>query len=160
MEGFSIRQARENEGSTLTRLALRSKALWGYPADFMRMVVDELRVSEQRLACGHTFVAEDASGLLGFHAVAPVAEDAWELDFLFVDPAHVRRGIGRALFEHAARHAAAQGGTRLMIQGDPNAERFYRRCGAVRIGTRPSESIPGRVLPLFVLEPLARPPTS
>ena len=36
-----------------------------------------------------------------------------------------------------------------MIQGDPNAEGFYLRCGAVRIGERESASIPRRMLPLF-----------
>jgi hypothetical protein len=36
-----------------------------------------------------------------------------------------------------------------VIQGDPNAAEFYQRCGARKIGERPSASIPGRVLPLY-----------
>ena len=35
------------------------------------------------------------------------------------------------------------------IQGDPNAEPFYLACGARRVGSAPSASIPNRELPLF-----------
>ena len=40
----------------------------------------------------------------------------------------------------------------MLIQGDPHAEGFYRSIGARRIGTRLSESIPGRELPLFSID--------
>jgi len=39
----------------------------------------------------------------------------------------------------------------MIIQGDPNAEGFYRAMGAERIGEQESHSIPGRMLPLFSL---------
>lgn len=43
------------------------------------------------------------------------------------------------------------GATKLIIQGDPNAERFYLAAGAVLTGTRESGSIPGRYLPTFAI---------
>jgi len=39
----------------------------------------------------------------------------------------------------------------MVIQGDPHATRFYVAAGGVRSGTRPSGSIAGRTLPLFVI---------
>jgi hypothetical protein len=44
------------------------------------------------------------------------------------------------------------GATKLIIQGDPNAERFYIAAGGVRTGTRESASIPGRFLPTFAID--------
>lgn len=70
-----------------------------------------------------------------------------ELEKLFVDPAYLRRGIGRVLLDWACRQAAKAGATSLMIDSDPGAADFYRANGAVTIGTAPSASIPGRSLP-------------
>ena len=43
----------------------------------------------------------------------------------------------------------ARGGgfTAFTVDADPGAEGFYRRMGAVRVGTSASGSIPGRRLP-------------
>ena len=40
----------------------------------------------------------------------------------------------------------------MLIHGDPHADAFYRAMGARKIGTRPSESIPGRELPLYNID--------
>lgn len=63
------------------------------------------------------------------------------------------KGIGRALFTHAAMRAAALGAHCLTIEADPNAEPFYRHLGAVRIGSTTSE-IEGqqRELPLLAFD--------
>ena len=47
------------------------------------------------------------------------------------------------------------GYARMVIQGDPNAEGFYRAAGGRLAGTMESLSIPGRLLPLFHVELIA-----
>src|SRR5690606_14521101 len=86
---------------------------------------------------------------VGFCALLMGGEEAW-LDHLWVMPSRMRRGVGRALFEHAGRFAKANGVRRLKIVGDPHAEPFYRRMGAVRYGSQ-AANIDGveRRLPLF-----------
>jgi GNAT superfamily N-acetyltransferase len=61
------------------------------------------------------------------------------------------RGIGRALFEHAAAEVKRLGFPSMKIEADPNAEEFYKRMGAGRVGTASSE-VCGEVrkLPLMV----------
>jgi GNAT superfamily N-acetyltransferase len=63
------------------------------------------------------------------------------------------RGVGRALFERARELAAAAGATTFEIDADPNAEPFYLRMGARRVGEIRSE-IEGqpRVRPLLHLD--------
>jgi len=43
-------------------------------------------------------------------------------------------------------------GKTLVIQSDPNVEKFYRAAGGRSIEMRESASIPGRNLPLFIIE--------
>lgn len=45
--------------------------------------------------------------------------------------------------------ARALGLSSLLIDADPNAEGFYLRMGAERVGEVPSGSISGRMLPLL-----------
>ena len=53
------------------------------------------------------------------------------------------RGFGRRLFKHAAAAGPPREARCLTIEADPNAEPFYRRMGAIRIGLLASE-IDGR----------------
>jgi predicted N-acetyltransferase YhbS len=51
----------------------------------------------------------------------------------------MRRGTGRALFEHSVNQARTAGFDLIKIEADPNAEGFYKRMGAQRVGTSVSE---------------------
>ena len=144
----TLRAARADECAALSALALRSKAVWGYSAEFLARCAGALTVTEAHLP--HVFVRELAGTVVGFHAVSLDAPRRAELEFLFVDPPYRGQGHGRALLAHARLHArAAFGARRLVIAGDPNADAFYRAAGARRIGERESESILGRMLPLY-----------
>jgi GNAT superfamily N-acetyltransferase len=153
-EGHPIRPARTGEARLLSELALRSKAHWGYSTEFLEAVRTELSYNEEQLQSERMrfFVLESAGRSVGFYALAHQSGTEIELDALFVEPEHIGKGFGRLLIEHAKSVAAAMGGTRLIIQGDPNAERFYLAAGAVLTGTRESASIPGRFLPTFAMD--------
>ena len=63
-----------------------------------------------------------------------------ELFTLYVEPAHQRRGVGRALVARAAAHARAASASRLKVAvmpGNDNAIRFYLACGFTSAGQRP-----------------------
>ena len=147
-----IRPARPEEVADLSALALRSKAHWGYDADFMARAQDSLRVKAEAVAAGHVFVATDGNDqLLGVAAIGfegPLAE----LELLFVDPAAMGQGAGRALYRHVLDVARRHGATRLWILADPYAEAFYRAMGAEPAGQAPSDAIPGRMLPLMKVD--------
>jgi len=143
-----LRPALPNEAPALTALSLRSKAFWGYDAVFMRACVEELTLYPSDLAPETFMVAERDQVVAGLAQIAPLDSDA-DLLALFVDPDHMGHGVGRALFDWSLDAARMMGANRLMIEADPGAEPFYTRMGAVTIGTAPSGSIPGRVLPLM-----------
>jgi len=158
---FYIRPARVEEAAALSDLCFRSKAVWGYDPEFMALMLAALGVAGEDIAAGDVWVATAADGqIAGVVALAPGDEpDALDLNKLFVEPRHIRSGVGRALLAHAVAEARRRGAERLTILADPNAAGFYQRNGAVRIGDAPSDAVPGRPLPLYELRLIPRGPS-
>jgi GNAT superfamily N-acetyltransferase len=84
---------------------------------------------------GAFFTAERAGSSLGVGGWSPDSRDpqlAW-IRYLFVDPDHVRQGIGRRLVARAEDSAIAAGRTRFDVWSSRNAEVFYAALGYRRI---------------------------
>lgn len=108
---------------------------------------------EQIEAPQYTFcVLTVGDHIVGFHALVQIDSDTVELEALFVEPSHIGCGFGKKLIEHAKDHAGQLGASSLVIQGDPNARKFYLAAGAVQSGSRESNSIAGRQLPVFTID--------
>src|SRR5690606_19543394 len=87
--------------------------------------------------------------VVGFYALQPMSSSEVELAYLFVEPTEMRKGYGMALMCDAIDRARRLGHQTLIIQGDPHATGFYLAAGARPVGVRESDSVPGRMLPLF-----------
>jgi GNAT superfamily N-acetyltransferase len=145
-----IRSARAAEAGILSDLALRSKAHWGYDAEFLEACRAELTVAPDDVARRRTAVADEDGRVLGFTTLEREPPTG-VLGMMFVEPRAIGRGIGRLLFAHTAARGRELGFARLTIDADPHAESFYRAMGAVRAGSVPSGSVAGRVLPRMVV---------
>ena len=143
-----IRCARAAEAAELTELSLRSKALWGYDAAFLARCRIAMQVKEANIDRQPHYVAELEGQMAGFYGFEPLP-DGVGLDYMFVDPDFIGRGVGRALMDHAVALARELGHHSLTIVADPNAEGFYRRMGAQRVGSQASDVEPHRQLPLM-----------
>jgi len=147
---LTIRPARVEEADLLTDLGLRAKAVWGYNAGFLARCRAAMTVKAANIAARPHAVAELNGRIAGFYGFEP-EPDGVGLDYLFVEPDLIGRGVGRALWAHAVATARRLGHRALIVVSDPNAEGFYLRMGCRRIGTRPSELEDGRQLPLLRL---------
>jgi N-acetylglutamate synthase-like GNAT family acetyltransferase len=147
--GPTIRRARAQEAGALTALTLRSKAHWGYSAEQMSVFRDELTFTPAAVVERRAHVVEEDGVVVAMYTLFGEGDEV-ELEHLFVDPARLRRGHGKRLFEHACDLARAAGARALVIKSDPNAAGFYRAMGAADAGEIPS-SIPGRHIPTFRL---------
>jgi N-acetylglutamate synthase-like GNAT family acetyltransferase len=148
-----IRPARAAEAALLSDLAFRSKAHWGYSDEFMQACSEELTCTAEQVNAGGFHVLEDDGEVRGFYGLTKISPTAVELESMFVEPGHIGRGYGRALMQHALAEAhQTQHIERLVIQADPNAARFYESAGARLIGERASDSIAGRMLPLYEID--------
>jgi GNAT superfamily N-acetyltransferase len=146
-----IRAPEVEELPALGELCLRSKAVWGYDADFMKACRSELSFAPADLVSSKIAVAACGDSVLGVAQVRVTGRDA-DLAKLFVEPAALRGGVGRALFAWATDAAREMGAQRMVIEADPDAAPFYRHLGAHDAGLAPSGSIPGRMLPRLTLD--------
>lgn len=146
-----LKDAVPEDAEALTRLALSSKAYWGYSEEFMAACREELTIKAGDIVSPvfHYRLAVKDTEIVGFYAIEWAETSAAELEALFVTPNAIGSGVGRLLLNDAKRLAKARGVLVLHIQGDPNAEDFYRAAGGVLIGKQESCSIPGRFLPRF-----------
>jgi GNAT superfamily N-acetyltransferase len=143
---ISLRPARSEEADELSGLAFRSKSHWGYDERFLDACRADLTLSPYEIGARRTVVAETAGQIVGFYTLDGEPPEG-EIGNLWVEPTHIRHGIGRLLWHGALAAGRDLGFRSLLIDADPNAEGFYLAMGATRAGESPSTAIPGRVLP-------------
>jgi GNAT superfamily N-acetyltransferase len=126
---------------------LAAKSHWGYPQEWLDLWTPSLTFDRDLLAREWVRVADDGDAAIAVIAVGGEPPDL-ELSHLWVDPPVMGRGLGRLLFDAAIAYSRRRGARRLKIVSDPNAEGFYERLGAQRIGA--VASLPAdRSLPLM-----------
>ena len=147
---MKIRRAVAADSEVLTRIAHESKRYWGYPERWIELWRDDLTLSPDFIAGNEVFVAEEDGEALGCYSL--IAGDPWILEHFWILPSAMGKGVGRQLFEHARSTGLAAGASVFEIDADPNAEAFYLKMGAERVGEVRSE-VDGqpRVRPLLHL---------
>ena len=155
-----IRKASPEDAASLTQIAHDAKRHWGYPEHWIKHWQDDLTISPDFIVANQVFVAEQDDQILGFYALKIRHEKA-ELDHLWVAPEHIGSGVGKQLFIHAMQSAARRHVSEIEILSDPNAEGFYQKMGAHRVGETVSE-IDGksRSLPRLTIDPKSASPKS
>ena len=153
---LKIRQARVEECGALTEIAMRSKAHWGYSAEFMVNVRADLVVRPEKFMPGfHVYVLETEHEMIGFYSLRAENTESVILEDLFIEPQHIGHGYGKQLWNHSLSVARSLGYRKLTLISDPYAENFYAHQGAVRVGETESNALAGRMLPLmeYLLNP-------
>jgi GNAT superfamily N-acetyltransferase len=148
---MEILRARPSDAEALTRISFAAKRYWGYPERWIERWRETLTISPEFIRRNETYAAVVERKTVGFYALVGEGREI-ELEHLWVLPEHMGTGVGRALFDHAVRRAASLGAEVVEIESDPNAEGFYRRMGAARVGEI-NYPIDGqkRTLPLLVV---------
>lgn len=149
---MQILRAIPDHAATLTAIAFAAKRHWGYPGRWIECWRDALTITPEFIVSHHTYIAVVDRGIAGFYALGRV-ESGLDLIHLWVLPDAMGGGIGRALFLHAVEQTRLLGYRALSIESDPNAEGFYRRMGARRVGMTIGE-VEGeqRELPVLVVD--------
>ncbi|MEM6281285.1 MAG: GNAT family N-acetyltransferase [Chloroflexota bacterium] len=148
MRKHSLRPARMDEADLLTDIAMRSKAVHGYGAEFIAACREDMTLTTDLMP--HTTVIEVDAEVCGLYALVPVSPiTEAHLDFMFVAPEHIGKGYGRLLWRHAIDRARTEKMNVIWIVSDPFAVPFYTKMGAQQVKTVLSSCIEGRTLPLM-----------
>jgi GNAT superfamily N-acetyltransferase len=147
-----IVRAKPQDADALTQIAHAAKRHWGYPERWIQNWRDILTMRPEFIAANVTYCAMEDARAVGFYLLTNES-DGLHLDHLWIAPHAMGRGIGRALFEHALEQTRRLGHPTLKIEADPNAEGFYTRMGARRVGvTVTSIENQRRELPLLLYD--------
>jgi GNAT superfamily N-acetyltransferase len=149
---MEIVRARTDDAEALSRVSFAAKRHWGYPESWIERWQESLTITPEFIDHNEVYAAVVGEGVIGFYALSGEGREM-ELEHLWVMPEYIGTGVGRALFDHAVSRAAASGAEVLGIESDPNAEGFYLRMGARRVG-EVSYAMDGqrRALPLLAVD--------
>ena len=148
--GVTLRTATGDDADTLTDLAHRAKAHWGYPASWMREWDAQLTILPGYLEMHDVWVAERDGAIVGMCALENRGT-RWMLEHVWVEPSQHGGGIGRALVMHALDSVRLRRGRVVELLSDPYATGFYEKLGARHAGSVPAP-MPGardRTLPRY-----------
>ena len=130
---IEIRRAKPDEAEARTEIAHAAKRHWAYPERWIEHWRNELTITPMFIEENEMFVAVTGEEIVGCCAL--VVNDAnAEIEHMWIQPQHIGAGVGGALFLHAKQRAKDLNLTSLELSADPNAEGFYQRMGATRIG--------------------------
>ena len=124
---LAIRLARPEEQEELEALQRRASLALGEYNQQLEAHPDAIELPMEQIEGGSVIVAELDDHVAGF-AVVLIDDDEAELDGLFVEPEHWRKGIGTALVDVAV-HEARRQGLAIMVVANPSAREFYEKCG-------------------------------
>ena len=145
-----ILPATPEDDDALACIAFAAKRYWGYPESWIQHWRDSLTITPEFIRNNAVYTAVSGGEPCAFYALTSAGG---ELEHLWVLPAWIGSGVGSLLFEHAMREAARRGASAVAIESDPNAEGFYLRMGAWRVGENVYEiEGPKRKLPLLTVE--------
>ena len=151
-----IRRATTDDVATLTNIAHDAKRHWGYPEHWIEHWRDELTISNDFVSENEVYVLASDDEVRGFYALV-VRNDKAELEHLWVTPKHIGTGVGKELFLHAMQRAGSRDVSEVQISSDPNAEGFYQKMGAHRIGEiRADMDHKPRTVPRLAVKPKSR----
>jgi GNAT superfamily N-acetyltransferase len=117
----------------LETLQRRSSDVWEDYREALAANPDAIELPQSFIDKAWVRVAvDDEDAPIGFSVVIPGRGAAHELDGLFVEPARMFCGVGRALVADAAARASAQGADCLEVTAGP-AGGFYEKLGFHRV---------------------------
>ena len=148
----AIQRAIPRQAGELTALTIAAKRHWNYPDKWIQIWLPLMTITPEYIRENETWVAVQSDRCMAYYSLKRDSEFLW-LDNLWVLPEFIGQGIGRELFQHALERGRFLGATTLRIEAEPNAERFYEKLGARKIGEHNTE-VDGqpRVLPVMEID--------
>ncbi|OZY83732.1 GNAT family N-acetyltransferase [Cellvibrio mixtus] len=116
---------------------IESKGYWGYSHEQLEIWRANLKFEEEYIARNTVKLVMEESEVIGFFAI--VQGDVDELDHFWLLPNAIGKGNGNLVFEQILSECKMLGIYEFYIISDPDAEGFYLKKGALKVGEVYSE---------------------
>jgi ribosomal protein S18 acetylase RimI-like enzyme len=143
---MKIEKASIKDAKDLTELTIRSKSYWDYSAEQIEEWRSDLTVSETYILEKEVYKLTENNNIIGYYSFFKSNDTDVKLENLFVDPKFIGCGIGKILMADLLQRIRKTKVERVILDSDPNAEKFYEKIGFKVIG-KLETSIENRFLP-------------
>lgn len=149
---YPVVAADPQHAGVLTEIAISAKRHWNYPEAWIQFWIPQLTISSEYISSNEVWMMTDDGRPIAFYTLSQ-DEEGYELGHLWVLPEYIGKGIGRQLFNHALERCKLLNIPALKIYADPNAQAFYEKMGAYKVGEHHSE-VDGqpRILPVMEIQ--------
>ncbi|MDQ3394820.1 MAG: GNAT family N-acetyltransferase [Bacteroidota bacterium] len=149
-----ISKAIKGDHEVLTEITKNSKLFWGYSKEQIEIWNTELTITQEYLEQTETYILSIANCYIGYYSFLKMNPNELHLDNMFILPEYIGKGYGKILIEDLVDKAKSLGVSKIILDAEPNAEKFYEKYGFEVVGKRGS-SIKNRYLPIMekILDP-------
>ncbi|MCY0970170.1 GNAT family N-acetyltransferase [Chryseobacterium wangxinyae] len=148
---LEIIRANADDSEILSEITKKSKAYWGYSEKQMEEWSGLLTISSEYIRTNNVFKLVVEDSVSAYYSYYLIENNSVRLDNLFVLPESIRKGYGSLLMNDFILKVQKIGRERVILDADPNAERFYKSLGFVKIG-QIETSIKDRFLPVMEMK--------
>lgn len=144
-----VRQAKLDEAESLTNLATRAEAHWGFDDEYMDRFKVLYKITKEFINDNLTYVMHDEDKIIGFYSIMQNGKEA-SLEYFFIEPEFIGKGYGRQLWKHMCNICLKLDITHIEIVTSPQAKEFYIKMGAIEVGIVESIVKTGRIIPKLI----------
>lgn len=136
-EVLNFIEAEAKHTELLRDTLISSKGYWGYSDEQLAKWKSNLKFEEKYIASNTVKLIQKGTEVIGFFAI--VKGDDNELDHFWLLPEAIGKGYGNKVFEQILSECKTLKITYFHIISDPDAEGFYLKKGAIKVGEVYSE---------------------
>ncbi|MDF2831732.1 GNAT family N-acetyltransferase [Chryseobacterium indoltheticum] len=148
---IEITKANTHDYRVLTDITKKSKAYWGYSDEQMKKWSNLLTITEEYIQNNEVYKLIINQSIVAYYSYFEIEKDSVRLDNLFVSPENIGKGYGKLLMNDFILKIKKSEAQRIILDADPNAQKFYENFGFVKIGEIET-SIKDRFLPIMELK--------
>ncbi|HOJ79010.1 MAG TPA: GNAT family N-acetyltransferase [Bacillota bacterium] len=143
--------AQKTDLDDLNRIAYESEAYWDYDWEYMQRFKAIYRITEDYIKQNPTFILVERDRIIGFYSLLVNAQEV-ELEFFYIAPQYIGKGYGRRMWTYLIDYCKAEGIKSFFLVTSPQAQEFYEKMGAVKVGEVESIVRKGRRIPRLKFE--------
>lgn len=147
---MNIFKAEAADNELLTTITKKSKAYWGFSEDILKEWEHLLTVTKDYIEKNKVYKLVQNDQIIGYYSYFFADENTVKLDNIFIFPEFIGKGFGKILMNDFLKNINQYGVTKITLDAEPNAEKFYKNFGFETIGQLES-SVKDRYLPIMEL---------
>jgi streptomycin 6-kinase len=146
---IEIQKATLSDLKKINDLVRISKSYWGYDKAFIDKFMGILGMTAEHFPHTHTFLLIVDTNLAGLYSFFITEDDILELEYFFLHPDYIGKGLGRKLWESCCQTVQILKKKEFILWSDPNTETFYTKMGCHKIEEKESPIMPNRSIPIL-----------